>query len=77
MCALMLQNYYNFIAAAIVQEFPKRISTIFPERVAGFGRSELFRLGAALLFIIGIMLYSSSFVKMGTHLFLVLQGASG
>jgi inorganic phosphate transporter, PiT family len=33
------------------------------ERAAGFGRSELFRLGAALLFIIGIMLYSSSFIE--------------
>jgi PiT family inorganic phosphate transporter len=28
------------------------------ERAAGFGRSELFRLGVALLFIIAIMLYS-------------------
>ncbi len=28
------------------------------EKAAGFGRSELFRLGTALLFIIGIMLYS-------------------
>ena len=32
------------------------------EKAAGFGRSELFRLGMALLFIVGIMLYSSSFV---------------
>ena len=32
------------------------------ERAAGFGRSELFRLGAALLFIIGIMLYASGFI---------------
>ena len=31
------------------------------ERAAGFGRSEMFRLGMALLFIIGIMLYSSTF----------------
>lgn len=33
------------------------------EKAAGFGRSELFRLGMALLFIIGIMLYSSSFIQ--------------
>ena len=33
------------------------------EKAAGFGRSELFRLGMALLFIIGVMLYSS--VSMG------------
>lgn len=33
------------------------------ERAAGFGRSELFRLGAALLFIVGIMLYASSFIQ--------------
>lgn len=32
------------------------------EKAAGFGRSELFRLGMALLFIVGIMLYSSSFI---------------
>ena len=30
------------------------------EQAAGFGRSELFRLGTVLLFIIGIMLYSSA-----------------
>jgi inorganic phosphate transporter, PiT family len=33
------------------------------EKAAGFGRSELFRLGTALLFIIGIMLYASSFIE--------------
>lgn len=33
------------------------------ERAAGFGRSEMFRLGMALLFIIGIMLYASSFIE--------------
>lgn len=33
------------------------------EQAAGFGRSELFRLGTALLFIVGIMLYSSSFIE--------------
>jgi PiT family inorganic phosphate transporter len=33
------------------------------EQATGFGRTELFRLGLALLFIIGIMLYSSSFVE--------------
>ena len=33
------------------------------EKAAGFGRSELFRLGMALLFIIGIMLYASSFIE--------------
>ena len=33
------------------------------EKAAGFGRSELFRLGMALLFIVGIMLYSSSFIE--------------
>ena len=32
------------------------------ERAAGFGRSELFRLGVALLFIIAIMLYANSFI---------------
>jgi PiT family inorganic phosphate transporter len=32
------------------------------EQAAGFGRSELFRLGMALLFIVGIMLYASSFI---------------
>lgn len=33
------------------------------ERAAGFGRAELFRLGVALLFIVGIMLYASSFIE--------------
>ena len=33
------------------------------EKAAGFGRSELFRLGSALLFIIAIMLYSSTFIE--------------
>ena len=33
------------------------------EKAAGFGRSELFRLGTALLFIIGIMLYASGFIE--------------
>ena len=33
------------------------------EQAAGFGRSELFRLGMALLFIVGIMLYSSTFIQ--------------
>jgi PiT family inorganic phosphate transporter len=33
------------------------------ERAAGFGRSELFRLGAAFLFIIGIMLYTNAFIE--------------
>ena len=33
------------------------------EQAAGFGRSELFRLGMALLFIVGIMLYASSFIE--------------
>jgi PiT family inorganic phosphate transporter len=33
------------------------------EKAAGFGRSELFRLGVALLFIVGIMLFSSSFIE--------------
>ena len=33
------------------------------EKAAGFGRSELFRLGMALLFIVGIMLYSSTFIQ--------------
>ncbi len=33
------------------------------ERAAGFGRSELFRLGCALLFIIGIMLYANGFIE--------------
>jgi PiT family inorganic phosphate transporter len=33
------------------------------ERAAGFGRAELFRLGMALLFIVGIMLYASSFIQ--------------
>jgi PiT family inorganic phosphate transporter len=33
------------------------------EKAAGFGRSELLRLGIALLFIVGIMLYSSTFIR--------------
>lgn len=33
------------------------------EKAAGFGRSELFRLGTALLFIIGIMLFASGFIE--------------
>lgn len=33
------------------------------EKAAGFGRSELFRLGMAVLFIVGIMLYASSFIE--------------
>lgn len=33
------------------------------EQAAGFGRSELFRLGCALLFIIGIMLYANAFIE--------------
>jgi PiT family inorganic phosphate transporter len=33
------------------------------ERAAGFGRAELFRLGMALLFIVGVMLYASSFIE--------------
>lgn len=33
------------------------------EKAAGFGRSELFRLGMAVLFLIGIMLYSSTFIE--------------
>jgi PiT family inorganic phosphate transporter len=33
------------------------------EQAAGFGRSELFRLGTALLFIVGIMLFAGSFIQ--------------
>ncbi len=33
------------------------------EKATGFGRSELFRLGMAVLFIIGIMLYTSTFME--------------
>lgn len=33
------------------------------EQAAGFGRPELLRLGMALLFIVGIMLFSSSFIN--------------
>jgi PiT family inorganic phosphate transporter len=33
------------------------------EQAAGFGRSELFRLGIALLFIVGIMLFAGGFIQ--------------
>jgi PiT family inorganic phosphate transporter len=33
------------------------------ERAAGFGRAELFRLGMALLFIVGVMLYANSLIE--------------
>ena len=33
------------------------------EQAAGFGRAELFRLGVALLFIVGIMLFASSYIE--------------
>lgn len=33
------------------------------EEAAGFGRPELFRLGMALLFVVGIMLYASTFIE--------------
>jgi PiT family inorganic phosphate transporter len=36
------------------------------EQAAGFGRSELFRLGMAMMFIVGIMIYASSFID-GVH----------
>lgn len=36
------------------------------EQAAGFGRQETFRLGCAVLFIVGIMLYANSFVE-GVH----------
>jgi len=47
------------------------------ERAAGFGRSELFRLGMALLFIIGIMLYASSFSEVPGGVMLVVAAMIG
>ncbi len=36
------------------------------ERAASFGRSEMARLGSALLFIVGIMLFANTFIEGGT-----------
>jgi PiT family inorganic phosphate transporter len=33
------------------------------ERAASFGRSEMTRLGTALLFIVGIMLFANTFTR--------------
>lgn len=61
----VLQDYYHNVAIAIGRVTEKmdmnELSQL--EQAAGFGRSELFRLGTALLFIVGIMLYASGFIE--------------
>ena len=55
----LLQNYYSYVNQVIAEGSHKMDLNDFSqiEKAAGFGRSELFRLGMALLFMIGIMLY--------------------
>ena len=64
-CPCVKQNYYSFVKLPIGQNGVQMDINDFSEieRAAGFGRSELFRLGTAMLFIIAIMLYSSTFIE--------------
>ncbi len=45
------------------------------EKAAGFGRSEIFRLGMALLFIIGILLYTDAFIADAPNRVLLIAAA--